>query len=224
MSELVSDSGVVQVDDTEEDRGRWMATSLGGRFYPANPRPEEIFISDIANGGALDCRYDGQGRVDKYYSVNEHQVLGSQWCITKSQPFLQHSVMRQYWLNMALAFLVHDGAEGYINDLNRATKAAVGKAYTDMEKTIQDMIFDKLGLLEFSKANAKLLKEIDCRLVPLEKEAIFRYPQIWSFDEFEPLDDTVIQCWPPVTAKKIWLEMYHRLCIELDKPVERYEI
>ena len=41
-------------------RGDWMRTRSGGRFYPADPRPEEVKILDIASGLAKECRYGGQ--------------------------------------------------------------------------------------------------------------------------------------------------------------------
>jgi hypothetical protein len=48
-----------------------MQLSSGGRFWPLDPRQEDIHIEDIANGLALDCRYAGQCKIDSFYSVAE---------------------------------------------------------------------------------------------------------------------------------------------------------
>ena len=93
-------------DEVEGRVGLWMQTSLGGKFFPQDMRPEEIFISDIANGLALDCRYNGQGRVDRYLSVAEHSVL-----------MAQVARRRRWPAKVTFAVLLHDAAT------NRQTQA-----------------------------------------------------------------------------------------------------
>lgn len=57
-------------------RGDWMQTYTGRRFYPLDPRPDEIDPEDIAHALSLLCRYGGH--VDRFYSVAEHCVLMSE--------------------------------------------------------------------------------------------------------------------------------------------------
>lgn len=187
-------------DLAEGRQGEWMHTSLGGRFYPADPRESEIFISDIANGLSLDCRYGGQGRVDKFYSVAEHSVL-----------MAQYAAKELCWPSDALkCILLHDAAEAYLNDLPRAVKHAVGASYDLLEERIQTLVYRKYGLTARANALASQIKEIDCRIVPLEKAAIMAHPQPWEYDKFQSLLGVAIQCWEPKIAKAKFLNAWCR--------------
>lgn len=187
-------------DLTDDRQGEWMHTSLGGRFYPADPRESEIFISDIANGLALDCRYGGQGRVDKFYSVAEHSVL-----------MAQYAARELCWPADALkCILLHDAAEAYLNDLPRAVKHAVGASYDILEERIQTLVYRKYGLTARATALASQIKEIDCRIVPSEKAAIMTHPQPWNYDKYVPLPGVKIECWSPQEAKGKFLNAWCR--------------
>lgn len=208
-------------DLTEGRIGPWMHTSTGGRWYPQDPRDEELRITDLANGNSLDCRYAGQGRVDRFYSVAEHQVLGAQWVLNN------HAAC---WLDfnegciVAFLFLIHDAPEGFYRDLNRATKLTIGEPYKRLEREVWRMLLERYGLRGSFLKHEALLKEIDCRMIPTEKAAIMRYPQPWAFDQFEPLPDLKIQCWNPVEAKMRWTEMYLFLCDSTGRKPEEVEI
>jgi hypothetical protein len=58
---------------------QWLQTNSGGRFYPFNPRVEDVNIADIAHALSLLCRYGGH--VDRFYSVAEHCVLMADWVL-----------------------------------------------------------------------------------------------------------------------------------------------
>ena len=188
-------------------KGEWQQTSLGGRFYPADPREEEVFMSDIANGLALDCRYSGQGRTDRFYSVAEHSVHMARYA-------LQNWPQGDGFPQAVLATLLHDAPEAYLNDLSRAVKHAVGAAYNDLEDGIQAVILRKYNLITAWRRNAGAIKDLDRRMVPLEKAAIMRHPQPWAFDQFKPLENVRIECWTPAKAKREFLIMY-LICCEL---------
>ncbi|HZX69775.1 MAG TPA: hypothetical protein VFE77_03070 [Rhodanobacter sp.] len=183
-------------------KGEWQQTSLGGRFYPLDPRQEEVFISDIANGLALDCRYSGQGMVGRFYSVAEHSVLMARYAFSVAK-----------WPPLAaLAVLLHDAPEAYLNDLSRAVKHAVGSAYTDLEANIGRVIDESFGVTPWRIICASKIKTIDRRMVPVEKVAIMRYPQPWAFDQYQPLEGVNVQCWAPPRAKREFLDCYLALC------------
>lgn len=216
-------------DNTPGRKGNWMHCSLGGRFFPEDPRAEEVFISDIANGLALDCRYAGQGRVDRYYSVAEHCVHVSKY-------------LQRFWgPRVALVGLLHDAAEAYINDLARPTKIAVGSAYEDIEDAVQKVIYekyigqchdvwfprgskDRVAPMVFVSTCAEVVKDVDRRIVAMEKEAIMRHPQPWSFDRYKRLEDIEIKCWSPDIAKWQWLLQYKDLATEMNMEVEKFEL
>ena len=193
--------------DDRTERGIWMQMNSGRQFFPLDPRPGDFDANDLANGMALDCRYAGQGRVDRYYSVAEH-------C------FHVAAYARRWQPDPEAAFvgLLHDAPEAMINDLTRATKKVVGEAYTRLEDSIASVIWKKYDL---EKAVAKYfaaVKVCDRRIVPLEIEAIEPFPGAWpyrwAFDGFKgtALEGIVIRCWEPPTAKRKWLAMHDELC------------
>ncbi|KKL92281.1 hypothetical protein LCGC14_1886250 [marine sediment metagenome] len=193
--------------------GQWMQTSLGGRFFPLDPRPEEVHVSDVANGLALDCRYAGQGAVDRYYSVAEHSF------------HMTCYAQRLGWPPGALlATLLHDAAEAYLNDLPRAVKRAVGTGYTWVEGRVQAAVEQRFGVEQEAKEWKSRIKSLDNRIIANEKAAIMRHPQPWAFDQYASLDGVVIHCWNPPQAKKAFLEMYVAVCIAGGFPVEEHEI
>ncbi len=203
-------------DEVEGRKGNWMQTSRGGKFFPLDPRVEEVTISDIANGLALDCRYAGQGAIDKFYSVAEH-----------SYHMAAYAFRTLNWPPEALlAVLLHDAAEAYCNDLPRAVKQAVGDGYKSVEDSIQMVILEKFELVGAAVEWHDKIKDLDRRMVPAEKAAIMRYPQPWAHDQFKPLKGVTIFCWAPPLAKRKFLQMYAGICVvgNAKFDVEEYEI
>lgn len=108
--------------------GDWMQTAHG-RFYPLDPRPEEIHVEDIARALSRICRFGGHSRA--FYSVAQHSVHVSELC----EP--EH----------ALWGLLHDAAEAYIGDMVRPLKRnSVMGAYRGIEFSIWETVVDRFGL------------------------------------------------------------------------------
>lgn len=191
---------MTQIKDFVPGRGDWMHTSLGGRFYPGTPRASEVFISDIANGLALDCRYAGQGGVNRYYSVAEHSALMANY-------FLQHNEPE-----IAYVALLHDASEAYLNDLAQAVKRTLGQPYRDLEDRVQNAIWHKFHLADAAKRHHAVVKDLDKRMVPLEKRAIMRHPQPWAADTLEAPEGIFIQCLEPPAAKEFFANVYWAIC------------
>ena len=154
-----------------------------------------------------------QGRVTRFYSVAEHSYLGANYVLRERKDPL-----------VALAFLFHDAAEAYLKDLARAVKHAVGPAYSSIEANVQEVILRKYDLLEVSEREAGYIKDIDRRLVPLEKAAIMKHPQPWAYDQFQPLPGVNIACFNPPEAKDKWLGCYLRLCVDSGREWEKWEL
>lgn len=68
-----STAGVRAAGIVLEGRGPMVPTFLGHGFHPFDPRPEEIFIEDIAQGLAHCYRFGGQARDG--ITVAQHSVL-----------------------------------------------------------------------------------------------------------------------------------------------------
>lgn len=62
-----------ELDTPADDRrGDWIQTFTGRRFWPLDPRPEDVCIEDIAHALSLKCRFGGH--CTRFYSVAEHSV------------------------------------------------------------------------------------------------------------------------------------------------------
>lgn len=77
-----------------------------------NPRPEDIYLSDIAGGLSKICRFHGQ--TNGFYSVAEHSVLCA---VLAEQRALDPVLVR--------AAFLHDAHEAYIGDIPTPIKALI---------------------------------------------------------------------------------------------------
>jgi hypothetical protein len=113
-----------------ERKGHYTYTHSGRLFFPCDPRPEEVFIKDIATAASRICRFNGQ--TERYLSVAEHLWHAS------------HRVPRE----IALETLLHDCAEPYIGDMIRPLKVLpfLGQVYLKIEKGIETAIAARYGL------------------------------------------------------------------------------
>lgn len=124
-----------------------------------NLKLEDIDIEDIAHSLSNLCRYGGHCLF--HYSVAQHSYLCSLEPGTPSQQ---------------LEFLLHDGSEGYVNDLVRPIKHRPELAlYREEEEKIQKIIFEKYHLeFPFSKNvhdvdNRVLIREINQLIITKEE-------------------------------------------------------
>lgn len=76
-------------------------TYTGRKFFPLNPRAEDICVEDIAHSLSLKCRFGGHCL--RFYSVAQHCVL-----VSKLLEPAEESTL--------LWGLLHDAAEAYIPD------------------------------------------------------------------------------------------------------------
>jgi len=115
---------------TDVRKGEWLQTFSGRRFWPMDPRPDEVAIEDIAHALAMACRFGGHTR--EFYSVADHSVL-----VSELVPAEQ-----------ALAGLLHDAAEAYLCDLPRPIKRSMSfrTAWRDIEAGIEFAIVRAFGL------------------------------------------------------------------------------
>jgi hypothetical protein len=116
------------LEEKSPRKGGWIQTYSGRPFWPIDPRPEEIYIEDIAHALSLLSRYVGHCR--EFYSVAQHCVL------------VAHTVPRP----LAMEGLLHDGSEAYISDIPSPAKEYL-LDYQAVEARIEEAIAQKYGLL-----------------------------------------------------------------------------
>lgn len=60
--------------ELRRDRGSWMQTFTGRRFFPMDPDPDEVDVLDVAHSLAMQCRYNGHVR-SFYCPTPDQRVL-----------------------------------------------------------------------------------------------------------------------------------------------------
>jgi len=118
-----------QKQPTSKRVGNWIQTYTGVKFYPLDPRKEEIYIADIAHALSNKCRFTGH--TSRFYSVAEHSVYVSQICSPKN----------------ALWGLLHDASEAYLADLAKPIKVLPEfRTFVEIENRIQRVVCDHFQL------------------------------------------------------------------------------
>jgi len=156
-------------------RGDWMQTFTGRRFYPLDPRPNDIDPVDIGHALSLLCRYGGH--VERFYSVAEHCVLMSE------------AVEPQF----ALAALLHDATEAYVVDVPRPLKR-----YLPEYRKIEDQVWQAIARrFRLEIEMPPQIKEADTRILLTERDALMPNTKYsWAQDGLEPLPVQIKGWWP----------------------------
>jgi hypothetical protein len=166
-----------------------MCTFTGKRFYPLDPKVEDISIMDIAHGLSNVCRYGGQCKV--FYSVAQHSVLVSQ----SVHP------------DNARWGLLHDASEAYIGDIIAPLKTTVQyDSYREVETVLMRAICKRFGLPE------EMPDEVH------DADMVVRYAEMRDFgsapEEYwinEPKITQIIEPVSPTEARILFLREFERL-------------
>jgi hypothetical protein len=166
--------------------GDWMQTFTGRQFWPADPRPEDVTIHDIAHALSMQCRY--AGHCTRFYSVAEHSVL-----VARSVP-PEHRMWG----------LLHDASEAYLVDVPRPIKPYL-TGYADLETGVMRAICERYGL---PPEMPKAVKDIDNRILVDEKQALMLPGPRWgSLDGLSRVGVTIVGM-PPADAEKLFLQAF----------------
>lgn len=172
-----------------EDRvGQWMQTASGRKFWPMDPRPEDVFIEDIAHALSMMCRFGGHCL--EFYSVAQHSVL----------------ISRHLPAPYKLWGLLHDASEAYVVDLPRPLKASLPD-YKVAENLVMSAIAERFGLCpvmppEVKRADIAILADEVARLMAPP-------PEPWDLQE--PPLGIDIRPWFPDRAKAEFMMAFRTL-------------
>jgi len=174
-------------------QGDWMQTFTGRQFWPLDPRPEEIFIEDIAHALSLQCRYGGHTKV--FYSVAEHSWRVSAVCDSCN----------------ALWGLLHDAAEAYLIDLPRPIKrfSALGNEYRQIKARLMATVCERFGLLLQEPLDVR--RTDDFMLQWEARDLMAPHPAPW-IGEDALLPTGRIEPMPPHIAEAAFLDRFKELC------------
>lgn len=163
----------------------------GTMYYPLDPRPDDVYVEDIAHALSNMCRFAGHTK--DFYSVAQHS-----WLVSYLVP--------DY---MALTGLFHDASEAYCVDLPRPIKhSGALDAYKAIEELNEVAISKALGIFfPFPKE----IKEADIRALVTEQRDLFRVERDkeWILAN-KPLHYH-IRPWGPKKAKRMFLRRYREL-------------
>ena len=135
-------------------KGTFISTFSGQKFYPLDPRENEILIEDIAHALSLMCR--GNGHVKHFYSVAQHSIFCA-----------KEAALRGYSKKVQLGCLLHDASEAYISDITRPVKKLL-PSYLEMEDRLQSLIEKTLGLGTLTDEERAKVKCIDDTILRYE--------------------------------------------------------
>jgi uncharacterized protein len=168
--------------------GGWIQLVSGKPFWPLDPRPEEIEISDIAWALSNLCRYGGHCR--RFYSVGEHSVLVSRL------------VPSEY----ALWGLLHDATEAYLVDLPKPIKDYM-PTYRTAEYQLANCIAIRFDL---SWPMPEPVKYADQQIRFAERAALLTPSELeWNVSGEPP--DVTVNAWPPVVANSAFHQRFREL-------------
>lgn len=169
----------------EEGRyGNWTMTHSGKKFWPLDPRPEEIAIEDIAHALSHICRYGGH--CNYFYSVAEHSVLMAS----------KVSDRNKIWA------LLHDATEAYLMDLPRPIKPYL-PGYAEYETKLMKCIADRYSL---PPEMPDEVKDADNRIILDEMNQNMSYVPD-KYKVLEPLGVN-LQYWSPNVAKRMFMDTF----------------
>lgn len=171
--------------------GNWIQTYTGRKFWPLDPRPEEVCVEDIAHALSLVCRFGGHCK--EFYSVAQHSVFVSKYCP-----------------NYPLWGLLHDAAEAYLGDLTRPLKVSLLDAgvsfYADAEAGVMRAVCDHFGL---TYDQLKEVKDADRVLLYTERRDLFAQQLDWLPGPI-PMRFTIVPM-APRQAECYFLDTYREL-------------
>jgi hypothetical protein len=175
------------------DRGAWIATFTGKRFYPLDPRKEDIDINDIVHALSNQSRF--AGHCTQFYSVAQHSVLVSLMCDPDDM----------------LWGLLHDASEAYLVDVPSPIKHLPEfQVYRDAEKKLMDVICDTFGIPTQEPTSVKLA---DKRILATEaRDLTMNEGRGWAVMH-EPYEFH-IHPWAPEYARAKFFSRLHDLTLK----------
>lgn len=171
----------------DKRKGDYMTTYTGVKFWPLDPRAEEVNLEDIAHALSRICRFNGHVR--SHYSVAQHAFIVS------------HLVPKYF----ALEALHHDDAEAYLADLVRPVKKHIPK-YMQYERELEKVIAKRFHL---GFPLPVVIHDIDTRIVADEAEALFPHVPPWT-KEYQKIG-VRIRPVPAFIAKRLYLHRHWEL-------------
>lgn len=198
VEKVINNRGEIRIEAIQSidlsqsvDPHGWIQTYTGKKFFPMDPKVEDIDLEDIAHALSHTCRFTGHCKKG-FYSVAQHSVFVSYIC------------KREH----ALYGLLHDASEAYLVDLAKPIKKLPEfQIFRDLEAKVMEAVCNKFGL---PLAEPKDVKEADTIMLATEARDLMAplHPD-WK----QPAKPLPFKIEPvnPEEAKKLFLDRYREL-------------
>ena len=171
-------------------RGDFIYTFSGVKFYPLDPRPEEIVAEDIAHALANICRFTGH--CSRFYSVAQHSVLCSDL------------VPHEYKLWAPL----HDASEAYLCDVPRPLKKLEG--FAEFYKAAEgDLMYAVAERFQLQWPIPQIIHNADVQMLVTEQRDLMPQSGDPWWPDVEPARE--IEPWTPDYARVIFKQTLRTL-------------
>ena len=172
----------------------WIQTFSGRRFWPLEPKPEDVCIEDIAHALSMLCRYNGHCRI--FYSVAEHSI--------HVQSIMARTPIGKWDRQLQLAALLHDASEAYLADVPSPVKPYL-IGYKEAEAKVMAAVHQAFGL-EDPRNSEPFIKRIDTRIRANEAELLMPVESDPWHKVFGNPYALTIMCYEPAKAETLFLE------------------
>jgi len=188
--------------DVDKSRLPWLKMSKPVKpFYPLDPRPEDIDITNIAWGLSMQCRFNGH--LNYFYSVAQHSVIVSR-IVESAHPFDNKLIFRA---------LMHDAHEAYVGDIVTPVKRALGGVFEEIEDKIDRAICDKFDM-EYDLS--PVIKEADTTALITESRDLHDVAFLDErFNSVVPLDYEIVAV-SQADAYKMFIDRFESLTERMD--------
>lgn len=185
------------VTGPDDRRGGWIQTYSGGRFWPMDPRIDDVKLEDIAHHLSMRARFSG--------------------ACTSLLSVAQHSVLLSFQVpggpEARFAALHHDDTEAFLPDVPTPVKPYI-PFWRMLEGTHEHAIV--LGAFGVDATALKCIKPYDKRIVADEAAALLRPSEHKWKVRPEPLGIS-IRPWSPAEAEERFLERHAELSREIER-------
>lgn len=171
----------------------YITTYGGTHFFPTDPKPDDIHITDIAHALALICR--GNGHVKTFFSVGQHCIN----CALEARA-------RGYGSRLILACLLHDASECYMSDVPRPFKKTMME-YQKQEEHLLDVIYRWFLGSALSQEEQAALKQIDDDLLYYDLMELLNEPSDREAPQLHI--DLNYEVKPFETVERQYLQLYY---------------
>lgn len=210
------------------NRGAWIHTFSKKRFYPLDPKPEDVCVADIAHHLSLICRFNGA--CNEFYSVAQHSCLVARITERWTAQLACDGFGTNY-VRAKLFGILHDAPEAYIGDITRPFKECMKKNGFDpkpIDESILKAIFEYLEISP-EKLGDELLwrqvKKADDTCLAMEARDLHNdWENIWSTWNLpcNPLPDK-IRSWDWKTSRSNFLKTIIMCCPSVGEIIVRKE-